>query len=159
MVKSLQQVNYDLDLKFKSVTEKLSKSQTEVLSLRGALHKKNANFDSCVPPVMRKILFEKYNAQDVLNCILEIYPHVVVSDNFDKIIASCEYEMPQKLLKFLCLLCEDYYKSIINGVPDSEAKNIIGQVYRSNESDTSMQSSIAQANREFYFDGKINHRK
>lgn len=62
--------------------------------------------------------------------------------------------MPQKLLKHLFLLCDDYYNAIIDGKPDSLARDIIGQCYRANESDTTLNNAVLRAHREFSFRGQ-----
>lgn len=103
---------------------------------------------------LRNVILERLKLADVFSLIQEHFPHVEFSDDFSTYIQNCTYEMPQKLLKSLFILCDEYYTSIASGTPDSQAKDIIGQCYRANESKTTLENASLRARREFSFNGE-----
>lgn len=148
----LEQANCDLETQVSTLNEKLSKAQTELQKLKDSQSRQQTDIDVGLSPILSKVLFENYTNADVITFVLEHYPHVKVGDDFAKYVTACEYESPQKLLKNLCLLCGDYYQAIMNGIPDSQAKDLL-PAYRANESETTMQNGSLSVLRQFKFDG------
>ena len=105
--------------------------------------------------IEKKFLFgEKTSNIDAVNLIRQKFPHVIFADNIDVQIANCNYKGSQKLLKFLWLLVNDYFGAITSGTPDSEAKHILGQTYRANESESVLNESRLRRQREQVIEGK-----
>lgn len=144
-------INLDTDIE--TLTQKLAKTERELVAANKAKDKllttRSGPYNS-----LRNLMSGDCTLEDVFVILKEEYPHVEFSDDFYSYTAKCCYDMPQKLLKQLTILCDDYYKAIINGMPDTQARNIIGQCYRANESDTTLQNAELRAHREIAFNGE-----
>ncbi|CAH7405637.1 hypothetical protein VCHA53O466_50195 [Vibrio chagasii] len=118
-------------------------SKVKRLTERGGTIKTNSH--------LKELLFGKPNVTTVVQYVMSTYPHVQFSDDIDSQLNKCSYKYHNKLLKFLILLCENYYETIRGGNPDSEAKNILGRPYSAGESDTVTSNERLRSMRKFTF--------
>lgn len=136
------------------IKEENSKLQAENSLLKTKLNSVSTGFTMSEP--MTKILFErpcKPSINDVYLAIKEIYPHVIFSDNIEKVVENCKFENKTKLFDYLTRICSEYFPQIVNGQPDTVAKECLGGPYSAGESDTSMSNPKIRASREFLFFG------
>lgn len=143
----------DLEANIEQLEHKLKKKELELVAANKTKLKLQ-QIHSGPSEAFRNVILERLKVADVFTLIEELFPHVEFSDDFSTYVQTCNYEMPQKLLKLLFILCDEYYLAIIGGTPDSIAKDIIGQCYRANESNTTMQNAALRARREFSFNGE-----
>lgn len=143
----------ELEANIEQLEQKLKKKDLELVAANKTKLKLQQTY-SGPSEAFRNVILERLKVADVFTLIEEQFPHVEFSDDFSTYVQTCTYEMPQKLLKLLFILCDEYYLAIIGGTPDSIAKDIIGQCYRANESNTTMQNATLRARREFSFNGE-----
>lgn len=157
----------DMAAELEQLREQLAASQSKESELRNKLQKKEQESqvlstqlaskrskESGFYPELKKALFGRMNCTEMFELIQAEYPYVKFSDEFfTKVTQECKYSSISKLFKFVNLLCDEYYKAIMSGTPDSEAKDILGRVYRANESATVMGSTTLKNRRKFKFDG------
>lgn len=143
----------ELEESVEQLERKIKKTELELVAAHKAKIKLQQKH-SGPSEALRNVILEQLKVADVFSLIEEQFPHIEFSDDFNTYVQTCAYEMPQKLLKTLFILCDEYYSAIMNGTPDTQAKNIIGQCYRANESDTTLQNASLRARREFSFHGE-----
>ncbi|MDI5832561.1 hypothetical protein OCF84_21430 (plasmid) [Shewanella xiamenensis] len=143
----------ELESNVEQLEQKIKKTELELVATQKAKIKLQQKH-SGPSEALRNVILDQLKVTDVFSLIEEQFPHVEFSDDFNTYVQTCAYEMPHKLLKTLFILCDEYYSAIMNGTPDTQAKNIIGQCYRANESDTTLQNASLRARREFSFHGE-----
>lgn len=141
------------DSQILGLRQELTKLESELVAANNAKQKLLVQH-SGPSKALRNLINDSLSIDDVLTLIKEQFPQVEYSDNFNSHVKNCNFQMPRKLLKHLFLLCDDYYNAIIDGKPDSLARDIIGQCYRANESDTTLNNAVLRAHREFSFRGQ-----
>lgn len=134
------------------LSKELSLKKSEIDDMRKSEESRAANR---LDEIERKFMFgEKTSISDVFSVIHSRFPYVTFADNISEMIESCQYTNSQKLLKFMYLLCDDYFNAIIKGTPDATAKNILGQAFRSTESDTVLNNQKLKRQRIFTVNGE-----
>lgn len=151
-LESLEPVVESLKAEVKSLNVELfnSKEQVKSLEARRINEKEIGYSDSSI-----ELMFGEPTIEHVFNSIKEVYPHVVFSDDFSKLIKKCKYKNIKRLHKELKFLVDDYTKAINAGVPDSRAKELLGSSYSANESNQTMSHSKLGKQRLFKFDGEL----
>lgn len=104
--------------------------------------------------IVKQFMFgEKVSIGEVLKLVASQFPHVKFADNIEKQAEECLYAQPHKLTKFMFLLCGEYFDAISSGLADSEARQILGNPYRANESPSVLNNSRFRAQRLHPVDG------
>lgn len=81
--------------------------------------------------------------------------HVVVLDEAIASAKKSAFKNTAKLMEYLTILSEDYYKQIVvEGKPDAVARKALGMAYRAGESDQTMAVQKLRAQREFKYNGE-----
>lgn len=87
-------------------------------------------------PIMRLLCQENMSMSDIVPTLSDLFPHVVFLDGVREQAEQSKFARPRQLFSALMRLCGEYYEALMKGIPDSEAMNILGDVYRANESDS-----------------------
>lgn len=141
----LEQQNQDL-------LDQISIKQTEIDTMTKSEASRST---SRLGEIERKFMFgEKTSVSDAIAIIRSRFPYVSFADNINDQIEACQYTNSQKLLKFMYLLCDDYFDAITSGKPDTVAKDILGQTFRANESPTVLGNQKLKRQRIFVVNGE-----
>ncbi|MGL5013296.1 MAG: hypothetical protein ACRC6V_03275 [Bacteroidales bacterium] len=84
-----------------------------------------------------RLIEGKGSVYDVVQTIAEMFPHVKFLPLAIENAKTSPYTKTDKLFSTLRCLCDEYYKEIISGKPDSEAMKLLSN-YRANESEQTM---------------------
>lgn len=87
-------------------------------------------------PIMRLLAQEQMLMSDIATTLSDLFPHVVFMEGVVKQMEDSRFARPRQLFAALMRLCGEYYEALMRGIPDSEAMEILGDVYRANESDS-----------------------
>ncbi len=87
-------------------------------------------------PIMRLLCQENMSMSDIVPTLSDLFPHVVFLEGVKEQAEQSKFARPRQLFAALMRLCGEYYEALMKGIPDSEAMNILGDVYRANESDS-----------------------
>lgn len=152
-VRGVERDNKRLSESNQQLSEEISTHKQTISELELKLQKPNSQ--QTVSDLEKKFLFgEKTSLKDAVDLIKGKFPHVVFTDDIESQLNECMYSGSTKLLKFLHLLVADYFDAITNGTPDSAAKDILGKVYRANESPTVLGNQRHKRQRMFNIEGK-----
>ncbi|ELP5902575.1 hypothetical protein QTV49_004615 [Vibrio vulnificus] len=148
----LSKKNTQLEQRNQELIEQISIKQTQIDTMTKSEALRSTNRLS---EIERKFMFgEKTSVSDAIAIIRSRLPYVSFADNINEQIEVCQYANTQKLLKFMYLLCEDYFSAITSGKPDTVAKDILGQVFRANESPTVLGNQKLKRQRIFMVNGE-----
>lgn len=152
-VRGIERDNKRLTDTNQQLKDEVTSQKQTITELEMKLQKTNSS--QAVSELEKKFLFgEKTSLKDAVNLIKGKFPHVVFSDDIESQLDECMYSGSNKLLKFLHLLVADYFDAITNGTPDSVAKDILGKVYRANESQTVLGNQRHKRQRMFNIEGE-----
>lgn len=84
-----------------------------------------------------RLIEGKGSVYDVVQTIDEMFPHVIFLPLALENAKTSPYTKTDKLFSTLRCLCDEYYKEIVSGKPDSEAMKLLSN-YRANESEQTM---------------------
>lgn len=87
-------------------------------------------------PIMRLLSQEQMLMSDIVPTLSDLFPHVVFLEGVEEQTKNSRFARPRQLFGVMMRLCGEYYEALMRGVPDSEAMEILGDVYRANESDS-----------------------
>ena len=135
-----------LQLEVLSLKEQLEQSECKANALKLAVRKQD---ESSPAPVVRTDEFLEglvgrmfkrgsVGLNDILDYIENTVENVVVLDSARQNADQHKYVYTGKLADALIRLSTDYFPQIINGTPDSIAREALGGIYRANESDTTL---------------------
>lgn len=136
---------------------KLNKAHDSIALLTNEIDnlKLQVSMDRTLTPSMAKFIYGKPSIYDTFNCIREIFPAVIFSDDIKQQINNCKYTDSRKLFKTLELICGDYFNAIISGKPDSVAKNVFScNGYSQDESKSVRNSKAIYSKRIFSINGQ-----
>ncbi|OBU19978.1 hypothetical protein CTM88_20680 [Photobacterium aquimaris] len=136
---------------------KLNKAYDSIALLTNEIDKLKLqiSMDRTLTPSMAKFVYGKPSIYDTFNCIREIFPAVIFSDDIEQQISNCKYTDSRKLFRTLELICGDYFNAIISGKPDSVAKNVFScNGYSQDESKSVRNSKALYSKRIFSINGQ-----
>lgn len=135
----------DANLKIEDLKSKLQSCYSKVDRY------KESNTPVVVNDLILDCLEGKADNLKVIQGVKSLFPDVVF---LEASYYNGIYKSPQKLLTNLIRLCGKYFNAITGGESDSTAKDILGNVYRANESKTTM--GISEMARERAFEVERN---
>ena len=147
-----------LKVKIDDLTEKLEQSQSNLHSfknqLRGlekSLSTKKNDLDQRLIPAINGSL----SMQNILGVLQAIMPDdAVILDQSETLLASADYRHPYRVVDSIIRITRDYASALKNGIPDSDARHILGSRYRAVESESTINNKQCRAQRTFTYNGK-----
>ncbi|MDI3324530.1 hypothetical protein QKW35_09095 [Pontibacterium granulatum] len=148
--------NARLEEKVTDLCGLLHKERSHNLTLKRTFELDNEEKGLSVQSPLYRALSENVTLLDVLEVLDQLFPGtVVVLDSAMESAAESSYQNVRKVIDMLLKLCGPYYQAIVvDGCPDTTAKDILGASYRAQESETTLSIAKLRAQREFKFDGK-----
>lgn len=148
--------------------EKLADSENETRTLKEQLHavrqqisyipsSKGVTSDTQLVDLLRSHLKnERADVESLLEAYASLAPDrlIILPSAFKSARESSNFELLSRLAVIIDAITFPYLDSVLSGIPDSEARNIIGSRYAAKESDTVFQNSKLKAMREFEYNGQ-----
>lgn len=108
----------------------------------------------CDHNLLQRALSDDLRLSEIPDIVKAYFNHVVFLPGSTDELKNSIYKKPAKVLEALIRLCGPYYETLMSGKPDSVAMEIMGNLYRANESGLTMGTPDLRRLREFEVNGK-----